>query len=1424
MSVIIPGYKIGEKIHETPLTSVYNAVRENDETKVIIKTLNSEYPNNQDLAKLRLEYQIAEKLKGIKGVIQVYSLEQYTHGNLAIVMEPFGQSFAVYIKQEHRISVDNFFKFATKITQILGGIHQGNVIHKDINPRNILFRNESDDIRVIDFGISSELSMERQDINVSKRLEGSLPYISPEQTGRMNRDLDYRSDYYSLGVTFYELLTGILPFYAEDILGWVHCHISKPPSAPHQINENIPAILAKIILKLISKNAEERYQSAYGLIEDLKRCQKQMTERGIIDDFPIGEVDISAIFQIPQKMYGRKKELTTLLKAFAEVADGKTELIMVSGYSGVGKSALVNELQKQIVHAKGYFIEGKFDQFGRNIPYSAISQAFHNLTHQLMAEPIGRQKTWKNAFLQAFGPNGQIILDIVPDLEKIIGPQPPVAELPPNKAQSRFRIVFHQFIKVLANADHPLIIFLDDLQWSDASTLNLLQKLVVAEDLTHLLFIGAYRSNEVDAGHPLHLTLAEIQKTKDIHNLFMQSLDELSVNSIVADTLHRNPVSTHDLGELLHKKTEGNPFFVGELLKNLYHDGAIKFSTEAGKWTWNMESIQQVAISGNVVEFMIASMRKLSSAAQTVLQLAACIGNTFDLNILSIIYEHSMEETNDKLMEVLKKGMIVPLDDKYKFISVQFPISQRGGDGDLQVISSKETKASAPPPDFLEAGSVLNPRYRFQHDRVQQAAYALIDVDKKREAHLSIGCLIQRQTKQTDLEKNLVDIVRHLNIGKQLIGDPRKKEELSRLNLKAGIKAKNSTAYQPALEYLKTGLELLLENPWKNQYELIFNLNMEYVQCAYLTGKFDEAEERIEIMLSNVKTLLEKAEIISVRSYQCGISGKLEESIRAGLHGLSLLGMKLPYQLSKLPILVEIVLAKWNLGKKPILDIVNARELTDPKKTVTVKLLMEMGMPTYTTGNKNLVALLSLKALNIFLRYGNSPESAFAYVTYGLILGGVFGDLKTGYEFGKLGIAVNERFDDIKFKSRVVYVYNLFVHHWNNHWSTLTPLFKKGMEAGYQSGDVMYLALNALQCVFWNPTLDLESLCKEQEKYHPIIKESGYLDAVDLANLHQQTYRNYLGLTNELFSLNDASFDELQCFEAMRQRNFLSGIFIYHLFKAEICFLHDGYSQAFSHIEEASKEHQAIKGTPYMVRFCFVTLLSFAACYPKTDTREKRRFDKRIKQEYKRMTKWANHFPVNFKHLHMIMRAEIARLAGEFQAAARYYDQAIKAANKNAFLRDEAMANELAAKFYLEQGQESAAVGYLREAHYLYYRWGGKRKIEHLEKTYPQSRARAMERVQANTATATTTTAISTTTTSEPEAATTLDFASAMKASQAISGEIVPETLLKKMISVVIENAGAQAGSLLLQDQGQWQIKAQGSVDQGDSVVLQVVP
>ncbi|MDY7021773.1 MAG: serine/threonine-protein kinase PknK, partial [Cyanobacteriota bacterium] len=861
----LPTYPDISLIYQGTRTLVYRGICTSDNQSVIIKILRNLHPDFNELVQFRNQYIITCHLNS-PYIVRPLAIERHNSGYALIMPDKGAIALSKYWNCDH--SIREFLNIAIQLAEALHDLSQHRIIHKDIKPTNIIIHPKTQQVQLIDFSISSLLPKEQQQLVSPNILEGTLAYISPEQTGRMNRGIDYRTDFYSLGVTFYELLTGELPFQSDDPMELIHCHIAKvPPKLENR--EEIPGVLSDIVMKLMAKNAEDRYQSASGLKYDLEQCLHQLETAGEITSFELGERDLCDRFIIPEKLYGRETEVQTLLDAFERVAISRSEMMLVAGFSGIGKTAIINEVHKPIVRQRGYFIKGKYDQFNRNIPFSAFVQAFRDLMAQLLGESDTELENWKQKILNAVGENGQVIIDVIPELEQIIGQQPAVPELLGSAAQNRFNLVFAKFISIFTTKEHPLTIFLDDLQWVDSASLSLLKLFMEDSKTRCLLILGAYRDNEVFPTHPLMLTLNEIQKQgANLNTLRLTPLEQADITCLVADTLLCSIEIATPLSELIDQKTGGNPFFTTQFLNELYDEVCIHFNRELRYWQCDLTQIRQLALTDDVVEFMVRRLQKLPASTQKILKLAACIGNRFDLATLAVICEEHQEEVAINLWKALQEGFVIPESETYKFFQ---------GEENRE----KETRN-------------ITVGYRFLHDRVQQAAYCLISEEQKQETHLKLGYLLLRNENKFEQEQHLFDIVNQLNISRKLISEQTERNELARLNLKAGQKAKASTAYETAKIYLTEGIELLAPDCWQNQYDLTLSLYKLATEVAYLSGNFEPMEIWAKNVLKHAQTTLDKVKIYEIKITAYASQNRLPEGIKIGLQALKLLGITFP--------------------------------------------------------------------------------------------------------------------------------------------------------------------------------------------------------------------------------------------------------------------------------------------------------------------------------------------------------------------------------------------------------------------------------------------------------------------------------------------------------------------------------------------------
>ncbi|MEG4320665.1 MULTISPECIES: AAA family ATPase [unclassified Microcoleus] len=1388
-------YQIVELLNENSKTVVYRGLRIRDRNPVILKTLKADYLTTTDIAKFKHEYEIVKNLN-ILGIVKFYSLETYSNTPL-LVLEDFGGQDLARVLATQKLELQQYLRFAIQLAQTLGELHYNQIIHKDIKPQNIIVNLETEQAKISDFSISSKLYRESQTISNPNLLVGTLAYMSPEQTGRMNRTVDYRTDFYSFGVTLYEIMTGQLPFQSTDPMELVHCHIAKQPTPPYEVNPELPRSLSCLIVKLLAKRAEERYQSAFGIKADLEACLNQFLSGGNFEKFPLGRQDFSGKFEIPQKLYGREREVEILLAAFERIAgEGSCiELMLVSGYSGIGKSSLVNEIHKPIVRQRGFFVSGKFDQFQRNIPYASLIQAIQELVRQLLTESEDKFDFWKTQLLEALGSNGQVIVDVIPEVELLVGKQPPVPSLGPTESQNRFNLVFQKFIGVFAKKEHPLVLFLDDLQWADSASLKFIQLLMTAPDSQYLLLIGAYRDNEVSPSHPLILTLHEIEEVgATVDNIVIEPLDLANVTQLIIDTLHCDREKATPLAELCVQKTQGNPFFLNQLLKSLYSDRLFEFDFNSGTWQWDWEQIQEIEITDNVVDLMSGKIRQLDPQTQEILKLAACVGNKFDLDVLSVVSEKSRSQTATDLWEALQKGLILPLGESYK-IPLVFDQDTQIGTEDVQV------------------------DYKFLHDRVQQASYSLIPEADRKKIHLKIGQLLYKNSTEQELEEKLFDIVNHLNAAVELITDSAEIYQLVCLNQRAGNKAKTSTAYEPAAGHFSIAIGLLPTNLWQDRYELAFSLHRELSECEYLCGNFERAEELFDLTLNNARSDLDNAEIQNIRLALYDNTGKYLENLEIGSEALANFGLTVPAQnqeeiLATFNRELQIYRASLEVEGFAIADSIDAPEMTDSQIKACMNLLINMTGSAYFT-DQNLFALISLKMTNLSIEYGNSEVSSSGYAVWGIISGSALGEYETGYKFGQLALKLNERYNNLTSK-----VFNLFGAHispWRSHLRTSIPILRAGYKAGVETGDV-YTSYNSynliMQRIIAND--DFTSVLEESNKHLDFLNRIKNYAFAGMQHIEQHFLFNLQGLTRDKFSLSDDRFDEAECVQMWRDTRFMPGVATYNIFKSQILYLYGGEENALQVARESQETVVFVSGIANQFEHYYYYSLILTALYPTASDGDKQEYWEILEKNRHQIEIWANNCPDNFLNKFLLIEAEIARITGKREEAMDLYDRAIAAAAENGFVQNEALGNELAAKFWLGKDKEEFAKLYLTKARYAYQRWGATRKVEDLEEKYPQFLPRLSSRLSAKLDAT-----LPTTSSTSGESSGSLDLGTVTKAARTISGEIVLDKLLSKLMALAIENAGAQRGFLILAEGDRLKIEAAKESDREEITVLQ---
>ncbi|AFZ18887.1 trifunctional serine/threonine-protein kinase/ATP-binding protein/sensor histidine kinase [Allocoleopsis franciscana] len=1396
----LPGYLIINLLYDGSRTQVYHGRQNLTQQSVAIKILKSEYPTFSELLHFRNQYTIAKNLR-LPGVIQFYSVETYRNG-LALVMEDMGGvSLQDYIRGQP-LALGEFLPLAMQLAQTLEGLYQNGVIHKDIKPQNILINPETKQIKIIDFSISSLLPKENPILQNPNGIEGTLAYMSPEQTGRMNRGIDYRTDFYSLGVTFYQLLTGQLPFWSTDPIELVHSHIAKVTIPPIEVNPAIPKMVNDIVLKLMAKTPEERYQSAYGLRHDLENCWQQWQTQESILSFELAKRDICDRFVIPEKLYGRETEVATLLAAFDRVSKGTTEMMLVSGFSGVGKTAVVNEIHKPIVRQRGYFIAGKFDQFKRNIPFSALVQAFQTLMQQLLTESDVQLHQWKAKILAALGENSQVLVDVIPELERIIGKQPPVPELSGSAAQNRFNLLLQKFIAVFTNQEHlstssrypiihtPLVIFLDDLQWADSASLRLIQLLMSETQNSYLLIIGAYRDNEVNLAHPLKVTLEEIRKANEdrqtaylrVNQITLTPLGQPDLNRLIADTLSCPLERAKPLTELVSQKTKGNPFFTNQFLNFLYKEGLITFDFNHKYWQCDIALLRTVAASDNIVEFMASQLQRLPLKTQCVLKLAACIGNSFDLQTLSIVYEKSQLETAADLWTAMQEGVIIPISEVYKF----FHSEDNQQDSNLLPITHYPL-----------------PRYKFLHDRVQQAAYSLIPPNQKQHTHLKIGQRLLHNTSEVEREEKIFEIVNSLNYGVELICDCHEREELAQLNLIAGRKALSATAYAAARGYFTVGRELLADDGWQTQYDLTLALSVAAVEAAYLNTDFQQMEELADVVLHQARTLLDKVKVYEVQLAACTAQVKPKQAVEMGLEVLNLLEVSFPRQPSSLDIQQKLQeMASLFKGRK-IEDLINLPAMVAPDKLASLRILSSLVSPAYITAPA-LLPLIVLKMVHLSIHYGNAPLSCFAYSLYGLILNGVLLEIDLGDEFGKLALKLVDQLNANALKTKVFYTVAAHVLYGKNPIKNCLPLLQEGYSRGLETGELEcgYSAKEKSQISYFSG-LELTELEPKIASFSQSLIQLRQEAALNYNQIIHQAVLNLLGRSENPCLFMGEAYNEQTMLPFHQNANDRNGLHYFHFHKLIICYLFGEVQQALHNAIQAEQYLDGVIGMLNVPLFYFYDSLVRLAVYPNVLKSEQEQHLVKINSNQEKIQLWAHHAPMNFLHKFHLVEAEKFKVLNQNFEAIDSYDKAISLAKEYEYVNEEALAHELAAKFYLAWGKETIAQAYLIHAYYAYARWGAKAKVHDLEKRYSQLMTPILQREKISKGMSSTLSHLTTETlsTSSNPVSQFLDLSSVLKASQAISGEIVLDQLLSTLMQVIIENAGAQKGVFILQKQ-----------------------
>lgn len=1386
MTPTIPGYRLGSQIFQSRHSVVHRATREADGRAVILKVEAHDLPTPARRAAFRCEYELTRGL-ALPGVIAAYDLFS-VQGRLVMVLEDFGGVSVAQWARTAKPSIAQILEVAASVARTLGELHRRHIMHKDVNPSNIVINDETGTVKIIDLGLAAVLSRESPEVWSPDVIEGTLAYISPEQTGRMNRAIDYRTDLYSLGVTLYELLTGALPFDANDPVELVHAHIAKQPEPPRALSAAVPRGLSDVVMKLMAKNAEQRYRSAHGLAADLDECLRRLRRDGDIEPFPLGRDDVSDRFQILQKLYGREEETRTLLDAFERVSAGASELTLVKGQAGIGKSAVVRELYKPITRQRGYFIAGKFDQLQRNVPFASLVEAFQSLSRQILTESAERVAAWREELLAALGQNGQVIIDVIPEIRLIIGPQPPLPALEGREAQNRFNLVFQSFIRVFARREHPLVLFLDDLQWADGASLAMIEVLMTGSGNGHGLIIGAYRDNEVGPSHPLSQTLATIRKAGGtVNEIALGPLPLASIVELCGDACEAAPAEVAPLAELCRAKTDGNPFFLGEFLKSLHDADLISFDAGQRRWRWDMARVAAADITSNVVDLMTGKVKRLPDAARRTLELAASIGSHFDLQTLAAVAERSARDTAADLWPAVAEGLVLPLNDSYRLMAQDV-------DGLAEAVRAE---------------------YKFAHDRVQQAAYAIIPEDERAAVHGRIGRALLRALSAEEQEARLFDIVNHLNQGRGRLQSDAERLDLAHKNLLAGRKAKASTAYGPAADLLKVGVELLGERGWEDHYDLALALHLEAAASSCLAADFAEMDRLAGVTVERAQRPLDKAAAYDVLLQAAIAQNKSREAVETGLRVLSLLGIDVPANPAPEDIGAAMGATNAALAGAAIEGLVDLPEMTDPLRLMEMQINNRVGPPAYRVVPA-LFPLLTFNTITLLIKHGNNPEAPFSYALYGLMLCAM-GDIDQGYRFGQLALALLDRYPSRHVEARTRYLAAAFIGHWKD-WDhdEVAPL-AEAHRLGLATGDLEFGGFAALMfvCFSYFTGTSLQELERESARYVAALREIKQETPLTYARIHHQAIINLTGQVADPCRLAGEAYDE----DAMRPVHTAADDLISFgygaLNKLMLCVLLEDVPRARENADLTDQYLPSLAAMPHVpLAHFYGSLARLAACAGLPDA-ERAPLLEKVAASQALLETYAGHAPRNHKHKWALVEAERARVASDEAAAIPRYREAIRLAQDNHFPQEEALANEAFGRFWLERGDGEVALVHLSRAHQQYRLWGAAEKVRRMEVRYP-ALAAAHRKGDANLLPSLTLTTSS--------GSTVLDLRTVMKASQAISKEIVLAELLRRVMRIVIENAGAERGVLLLARGDRLFIEAEGSIGPDGITLLEGEP